>query len=326
MNRFMTLLVFTVAAFWTGVPTDTYAGEFHPRKPLRFIVPLAAGSSADVAARALAKQLASTWSQPVIVDNRPGASTIIGSRIVAGAPADGHTFGWVIAAHAINPSLYSSLPYDTARDFSGVTLVYQLRIVIVASPAFPASSVSELVALAKARTRDVLYASPVTGSGPHLLGELFKLKYGIEMTHVGYKGGATAHPDVISGRVPVMFDTLPSALPLVISGKLKPIAVVGDMPLAEHPEFPVLKGLLPAHATTGWNGIVVPSRTPRRIVDQLNADIGSAVRSAEIQAHWKALVVETITSTPAQFDAFIREDIERWGEIVQRAKITLDVP
>ena len=298
--------------------------EWSPTRPVRLIMPIAAGSSADSAARVIAQHLSRTWKHPVIVDNRPGGGTTIGTQVVAGAAPDGHTFGWVIAAHSINPSLYSKLPYDTLRDFSGVTLVYQLRIVIVAAPSFPANTIPELIALAKAKPGQLTFASASTGSGPHLLGELFKLKNGIEMTHIGYKGGTAAHPDVMAGRVPLMFDTLPTALPQIRAGKLKPLAIVSDTPVIGFTEFPILAGLLPADAATGWNGIVAPARTPRSVVAMLNADIVTAVRSAEVQKYLASLTVETKTTTPEQFDAFIREDVARWADVVKRAGIKLD--
>ena len=295
-----------------------------PRKPFRFIMPVAAGSSADAAARAIARELSAMWKQPVIVDNRPGGGTTVGTNAIAVAPTDGSTFGWVITAHAINPSLYAKLPYDTLRDFAGVTLVYQLRIVIVAGPGFQANSVKELIALAKARPGELSFASPATGSGPHLLGELFKLKYGVDMLHIGYKGGVTATPDVMSGRVALMFDPLPGALPYIRSGKLKVIAIISDAPVPGFPEFPVLAGLLPAQATTGWNGIVVPARTPRSVVTKLSADITAAVRSPAVQELLAALTVETVTSTPEKFDLFIRNEIALWADVVKRAGIKLE--
>jgi tripartite-type tricarboxylate transporter receptor subunit TctC len=317
-----------IISFGAGVAALAMAAvasaQLVPNKPFRFIVPVAAGGSADAAARLIARDLGSLWKQPVVVDNRPGGGTTIATNAIALAPPDGHTFGWIITAHAINPSLYPKLPYDTLRDFAGVTLVYQLRMVIVAAPGFQASTVKELVALAKARPGELSFASPATGSGPHLLGELFKLKNGVEMLHIGYKGGSTAHPDVIAGRVPVMFDTLPGALPHIRSGKLKALAIISDTPVHGFSDWPLLAGLLPAGASAGWNGVVVPARTPRAAVAKLNADITSVVRSPAIQERFAALTVETLTSTPEEFDRFIRNETARWGDVVKRAGIRLD--
>src|SRR5688572_7539130 len=166
INRFAIGLV----SFALSASSWSQATAQRPGKPFRFIVPVAAGGSADIAARAIARELSSLWKQPVIVDNRPGGGTTVATRAIALAAPDGHTFGWVIAAHAINPSLYAKLPYDTLRDFAGVTLLYQLRTVIVAAPSLQANTVQELIALAKARPGELSYASPATGSGPHLLG------------------------------------------------------------------------------------------------------------------------------------------------------------
>jgi len=300
------------------------AADSWPAKPVRFIMPFPAGASSDIAARGIAERLAKAWNQPVIVENRPGAGTIPGTNALAKAAPDGHTFGWVTSSHAVNPSLYANLPYDTLRDFAGVTLVYALKPAIVAAPDFPAGTVEELVAIAKAQPGKLSYASLTTGSSVHLVGELFKLKYGVDILHIGYKGGTAAHPDVMSGRVPLMFDALPNALPHIKSGKLKLLAVVSNSPVPGHPEFPLLTGLLPAEATVGWNGIVVPAKTPREMVARLNADIVAAVRSPEVQERLTAFSVDTVVSTPERFDAFIREDVARWADVVKRAGIKIE--
>src|SRR5688572_18891713 len=165
-----------------------------PARPVRFVVPSPAGASNDVAARLIAERLAAKWKQPVIVDNKPGAGTVIGTDVVTKAAPDGYTFGWVISAHAINPSLYAKLPFDTARDLAGVTLVYQLKPVILTTPSLPVATVEDLIRLARARPGQLSYASPLPGSGVHLVGELFKLKHGLDMPHIAYKGGIAAHP------------------------------------------------------------------------------------------------------------------------------------
>jgi tripartite-type tricarboxylate transporter receptor subunit TctC len=258
------------------------------------------------------------------VENRPGAGTIIATDLVAKAVPDGHTIGWVITAHAVNPSLYARLPYDTLRDLRGITLAYQLKIVMVTSPNSPLRTVDELIATAKARPGHLTFTSASVGTGGHLLGELLKLKHGLDMQHIGYKGGVAAHPDVMSGRVSVMFDTLPNALPQLKAGRLRAMAVIGDAPDPALPNVPALKGLLPARAVTGWNGLVVPAATPKATVAKLHADFNSAILSAPVQETFASLNVETITATPSQFDAFIREEIERWGEVVNRAGIRLE--
>jgi tripartite-type tricarboxylate transporter receptor subunit TctC len=300
------------------------AAQQWPTHHVRLVLPALAGSSADAAARAIAEKLSAKWKQPVIVENKPGAGTIIGTETVAKADPDGYTLGWIITAHAINATLQPKLPYDSAADFAGVTLLYQLKPVIVVSPDLPVATVDEFVRWAKQRPGQLSYASPGTGSGPHLLGELFRLKYGIDMQHAAYKGTGQAYPDVLSGRVPLIFDTLSSALPQIRAGKLKLLAVVSDEPVPGHPELPLLTGLLPREAMVGWNGIVVPAKTPRPIVAKLNADIIEAVRSPDVQALLARFDVQTITTTPEAFDAFIRADIGRWATVIKRAGITLD--
>ena len=295
-----------------------------PTRPVRFVMPFDPGTSADGAARAIAERLSLKWRQPVIVENRPGAGTVIGTDTIAKSAPDGHTFGWVVTAHSINAVLRDGLPYDTARDFAGVTLVYQLKTVIAVAPDMPVSTVDDLVRWAKDHRSRAAYTSPGVGTGPHLLGELFKLRHGLDMQHVAYKNQGQAILDVAAGRVPVMFGTLPSALPLASSGKLKLLAVVSDAPVPGRPDLPILADLLPPQARIGWNGIVVPAATPRPIVAKLNADIIDAVRSAEVQALLTRMNVQTITSTPEEFDELVRADIARWRELIRRAGIRIE--
>jgi tripartite-type tricarboxylate transporter receptor subunit TctC len=314
-------LVLGVLTLWVSA---AFSIDEWPAKPVRLVVPAPAGASNDVAARAIGERLSKMWAQPVVVENRPGAGTTIGTSAVAKAGADGYTLGWVISAHAINPSLYPNLPYDTLRDFSGVTLVYALKPVIVAAADFPARSVDELIALARANPGRLTFASPASGSSVHLVAELFKLMHGLDIVHVPYKGGTAAHPDLMAGRVSFMFDAFPNAASQIRSGNLKVLAVVSDAPLRGYPQLPLLRGLLPSDASVGWNGIVVPVKTPRDTVAKLNADIIAAVRSAEVQELFTALSVETAVTTPAQFDAFIRQDLARWADVVKRAGIKLE--
>jgi tripartite-type tricarboxylate transporter receptor subunit TctC len=292
-----------------------------PERPVKIVLPAPPGTSADAMARGLAEKLSARWGQPVIIENRPGGGTIVATDTVAKAGPDGYTLGWVITAHAINATLQPHLPYDTAADFAGVTLVYQLKAAIVVGPTVPVSTVDELVSWIRAQGHVVSYGSPGIATGPQLLGELFRLHYGLDMQHVAYKGASQAYPDLIAGRLPVIFDTLPSALPLVRAGRLKLLAVVSDDPVPGEPDLPLLAGLLPHDAVVGWNGLVVPRGTPRALVARLNADIVETVRTPEIQALFARFGVQTLTSTPEQFDAFIRTDIRRWADVLARAHV-----
>jgi tripartite-type tricarboxylate transporter receptor subunit TctC len=319
-----TATIWSIAAALALYIHASHALEPWPTKPVRLIVPSPAGTSNDVAARVIGEALAKLWRQPVIVENRPGGGTTISTNAVAKAAPDGHTLGWVISAHAINASLYANLPYDTLRDFAGVTLVYSLKPAIVAAPGFPANTVAELIDLARRNPGRLTYASPANGSSVHLVGELFKLQHGLDIPHVAYKAGTAAHPDVMEQRVSFMFDALPNALPPLKSGKLKLIAVVSEAPLHAHPEFPILQGLLPPGVAVGWNGLVVPAKTPRELVAKLNADIVAVIRSPEVQERFASFGVDTVVSTPERFDAFIREDLARWADVVKRARITIE--
>ena len=306
-----------------AIPCAAAASDW-PSRPVRLLTPAQAGSSADAVARALAERLTAKWKQPVVIENRSGAGGIISAEAVAKSAPDGYTLGWVITSHAINSSLHPKLPYDSLRDFAGVTLLYQLKAAIVVSPGTPVSTVEELVHWAKKRPGQVSYTSAGTGTGMHLLGELFKLRHGLDMQHVAYRGGQAALPDVMAGRVPVMFDTLSSALPQVRAGKLKLLAVVSDDPIPGEPDLPLLGGLLPRDAMVGWNGVVVPAKTPRAIVARLNADVIEAVRSPGVQELLARYNVQTITNTPEDFDDFIRRETARWGDVIKRAGINLE--
>lgn len=316
MNRIIRTLAFLGAALAAAPALAAW-----PERPVKIVLPAPAGTSADAMARGLAEKLSARWGQPVVIENRPGGGTIVATDTVAKAPPDGHTLGWIITAHAINATLQPRLPYDTAADFSGVTLLYQLKAAIVVGPGVPVSTVDELVAWIRAQGHVVSYASPGIATGPQLLGELFRIRYGLDMQHVAYKGASAAYPDLMAGRIPIIFDTLPSVLPLVRGGRLKLIAVVSDQPVPGEPGLPLLSGLLPREAIVGWNGIVVARGTPRDLVARLNADIVEAVRSPEIQALFARFGVQTLTSTPDEFDAFIRTDIRRWAEVIGRAHV-----
>jgi tripartite-type tricarboxylate transporter receptor subunit TctC len=297
-----------------------------PERPVRLIVPATPGSSADAVARVIAQRLTVQWGQPVVVEAKPGAGGVVATEAVAHSKPDGYTLGWVIASHAINPALRPKLPYDTVRDLAGVTLLYQLKAAIVAAPGVPASNVDELVRWIRGQPQPVPFASPGTGTGPHLLGELFRLRHGLAMQHVPYRGAMQAYPDVVAGRVPLMFDTLPTAMPQVRSGGVKLLAVVSDEPRVDAPDRPRLAGLLPRDAVLGWNGIVVPARTPRALVAKLNADLVDAMRSDEVRVALARHGMRPLTSSPEAFDDFIRGDIARWGDVVRRAGVTLEEP
>jgi tripartite-type tricarboxylate transporter receptor subunit TctC len=318
--RFLLLTVLAMAglAAFAKPPPDW------PTRPVRFIMPFDTGSSADAVARAIARHLSLRWDQPVVVENRPGAGTVIGTDHIAKAAPDGYTFGWATTALAINPSLHDRLPYDASADLAGVTLIYQLKAVIVVTPSLPVTTVADLVRWARQSKDQVAYTTPGVGTSPHVIAELFSQRHNLEMRHVAYKNLGQANLDVISGRVPVMFTTLPSSIALVDSGRFRLLAVVSDEPVAGRPDLPTLAGLLPRETRAGWNGIVVPARTPRRIVKRLNADIVNAVRTPEVQSLLARMNVEPMTTTPEELDALLRAEIPRWAGVIRRAGVRLE--
>lgn len=306
------VLVFSAA----GVPAQTY-----PDRPIRFIVPLPAGA-ADTLARAIGAKLTETWGQQVVVDNRPGAGTTIGTEMAAKAPADGYTLVMATFSHAANATFYRKLPYDTLKDFAPVTLVASAPNVLVVHPSVPAKSVRELVSLATARPGQLNYASAGNGTSSHLAGELFKRLAGIDMTHVPYKGSAPGMADLLGGHVQLTFDPLPSSLPHVRAGRLRALGVTTVKRSQAIPELVTISEAgVAGYELSGWSGVLVPSGTPRNLVKKLNTEIVRTLNIPELRTRFADLGFETVGNTPAEFDAFIRSEISKWGTVIREAKI-----
>lgn len=293
-----------------------------PSKPVTLIVPNAPGGAIDILARLLERNLSDTWKQPVIVQYKPGAGTVMGTDFVAKSPPDGHTIGLVITGHMINPSLRKNMPFDTLKDLSGVSLLAISPIVITANPKLPASDVKELIALAK---KDKLsYASPGSGSSMHLGAELLKSTAGIDMLHTPYKGSGGAYPDVMAGRVDLLFDPLFSSLPHIKSGGLKPIAILSAKRSTIAPEIPTVAETLPGFTVDSVFGAVVPSGTPRDVVHKLSADMNKVLQSPEVKQRMADIGLSPVGNTPEQFDAYIRAEIPKWAKVVKNSGATAD--
>jgi len=281
----------------------------------------------DVSARLLAPRLQQALGQPVVVDNRPGAGGNIGAAHVAKSAPDGHTLVMgAIATHAINPALYSNLPYDPVRDFRHIALVVQVPNVLVVNHEVPARSVKELIELARARPGRLDFASGSSGSTGHLAGELFKQMTGTYMVHIPYKGAAAASADLLAGRVHLMFDNLASALPAVRAGRLRPLAVTTVRRSGLLPEVPTLDeaGLKGFDMTTWW-GVMAPAKTPEAVVVRLAAEIAAATESAELAERLRAMGSEgTSVRSPAQFTAFVERERKVYAELVRRSGATVD--
>jgi tripartite-type tricarboxylate transporter receptor subunit TctC len=293
-----------------------------PSKAVTLIVPNAPGGAIDILARLLERNLSDTWKQPVIVQYKPGAGTVMGTDFVAKSPPDGHTIGLVITGHMINPSLRKNMPFDTLKDLSGVSLLAISPIVITANPRLAANDVKELIALAK---KDKLsYASPGSGSSMHLGAELLKSTAGIDMLHTPYKGSGGAYPDVMAGRVDLLFDPLFSSLPHIKSGGLKPIAILSAKRSPIAPEIPTVAETLPGFTVDSVFGAVVPSGTPRDVVHKISADMNKVLQSPEVKQRMADIGLSPVGNTPEQFDAYIRAEIPKWAGVVKNSGATAD--
>jgi tripartite-type tricarboxylate transporter receptor subunit TctC len=293
-----------------------------PAKPVRLIVPFAAGGSTDIVGRTLAQKLNEMWGQPVVVDNRAGGSTVIGTDIVAKAPPDGHTLLVTPAPFTIVPSLSPKLPYDPQKDFEPITLINTTPLVVVVHPGVPAKSVKELVALAKAKPGALNYGSSGSGGSNHLAGELFNAMAGVKMVHVPYKGNAPALTDLVGGHVDLVFNGLTSALPLIKSGKLRALGVTSLKRASALPHISTLdeQGLKGFQAVA-WNGLTAPARTPKEIIARLNTDVLKVIRSPELAEKLRAEGSDPVGSTVEEYAAFLRDEIAKWRKVIQLANI-----
>ena len=295
-----------------------------PDKPVKLIVPFTAGGPTDTVARLLASQLEAIWKQTVIVDYKPGAGTVLGTTAVAKSPADGYTLGMAISALTINPSLQSRLPYDTTKDIVGVAQVAQAHFGLFAHPSLPVDTVPELIAYAKRNPDALSFATPGAGTGTHLAGEMLAHMAGIRMVHVPYKGSAPAQQDVIGSRVPLLFDILYSSMPFVKDKRLKVIALSSPKRAVSNPEIPLIADTLPGFSAMSSIGIIAPAGLPQPLLQKIGADVGTAVRGPELGARMATLGLEPVGSTPEQYNAQIRAEIDKWAAIVKAANIRIE--
>jgi tripartite-type tricarboxylate transporter receptor subunit TctC len=291
-----------------------------PSKPVKLVVPYPPGGPTDIVARVVAERLTAQTGQSFIVDNRAGAGGNLGADIVAKAPADGYTLLVATTAHAINKSLFKNLNYDVQRDFTPVSLLTQGPLVLVVNPAFPAKNVGELIALAKARPGSVSFASSGNGQSTHLAAELFASMAGAPMMHVPYKGSAPALNDLIAGQVPLMFDTMLSAMPHVKSGRLRALAITGAERSPAAPDLPtVAESGLPGYQAYAWNGLLAPAGTPPAVVNRLSEELKTALTQPAVQEKFSAQGFAATWTAPAQTATFLETEIEKWGRTVQQS-------
>jgi tripartite-type tricarboxylate transporter receptor subunit TctC len=300
------------------------AAQAFPSRPVRMIVPFPPGGATDIIARMVAARMQEAWGQPVIVESKPGAGTVVGTDFVAKSPPDGHTLGFVVTAHVINPSLRPNLPYDTLKDLAAVSHVSVQHLLIAANPSFPANTVAELIALAKKSPGTIAYATPGSGTAMHLSVELLKSVAGIDLLHVPYKGGAAATQDVIGGRVPILLDIHYAAAPQLKAGRIKALALLSPQRVAAIPDIPIVAETLPGVSALSIVGIVATGGTPRALVQRISADLAKAIRSSDLTEKMVQQGMEPVGSTPEQFDALIRLEIEKWAKVVKASGAKVD--
>ena len=304
------------------VATGASAADY-PTKPINFVVPFAAGGSNDIVARAVGKGLADAWGQPVLIDNRAGAGGVIGAEAVARAPNDGHTILLVSSTFTINQAIRKRLPYDTLKDFSAVAFVAQSPLLVTAAPKLPASSMKELIELAK--TKSVTYASSGLGSINQIAAELIAGAVGIRLMHVPYRGGAPAINDLIGDHVDLYVSSLPQVLEIVRSGKAKALAVTGSRRSQSLPDVPTLaEAGLPGVDVGSWWGIVAPAGTPQPMITALNTEINKLLTSEDMKRFLQGEGAEAKAMTPDQFGDVIRSETERWIKVARQSGISID--
>lgn len=316
-----------VSALALGLGCASAFAQGYPTKPIRLVVPYPAGGPLDITARAIGQKLSEAWKQPVVVDNRAGAGGNIGADLVAKSAPDGYTLLMgAVATHAINPSLYSKIPYDPVKDFTPVALVAQVPNILVVNPAVPAKTVRELIDLAHAKPDYLNFGSGSTGSTGHLAGELFKTVAGVRMVHIPYKGSAPATADLLAGQVQLMFDNLASALPNVKAGRLRALAVTTLARSPFVPELPTIaESGLPGFDLTTWFGLMVPAGTPPEIVAKLNAEVVHALNSKDMRERLEKMGAEPpVNNTPEHFAAFIRSEAAKYAKVVKDSGAKVD--
>ena len=311
------------AALW--LPLCASAQADYPSRPIRVVVPFSPGGAVDGPMRAIAEQLGKRLKQQVIIENKPGAGATIGSESVARAPADGYTLLLASQTNAISATLYSKLAFNPVDDFTGISLLGREPGALVVHPSLPVNNVAELVALAKAKPGELNYASSGNGSGQHLFMAMFASMAGIQLTHVPYKGSGQAVTDLLAGTVPLAVPGAAAMVKHIKAGKLRPLATTGTQRAAQLPDVPTLaEAGLAGYSAYVWMGLLAPKGTPQPIIDKLNAELKAALATPEVVGYMNEAGIESVGSTPAQMDAYFREERERWARIVRQTGAKID--
>ena len=309
----------------SALPGEVYA-QTYPNKPIRFVTPYGSGGNADILTRIIGDAMSKSMGQPVLVDNRPGGSSTIGSAIVAKAPPDGYTIMLISSSHSVNPSLFGSqLPYDTVKDFTPISMTGATPILVVVNPGVAANNVRELVALAKTKPGTLNFATSGNGSPAHLAGALIEALGGVKLVHVPYKTTAQANNDTMSGQVQIAFPSVSSALPMVKSGKLRALGITSLKRSALAPDIPTVAESLPGYQASIWTGVLAPAAVPRPIVTRLNAEVVKALTLPDVVTKLTGMGVDIDTSTPEEFGAFIDAEIRKWARVIKEGNIKVEM-
>jgi len=317
-------LVFAIA-FVAGLVSSALSAQEFPARPITIIVPQPPGGGTDIISRLVGQQLSIQLGQPVVIENRAGAGTVVGTAAAAHSAPDGYTLlAGLTANMAVNPSLFAKLPYDSIRDFTAVGMMAEFPFVLVVSKDFAAHSVKDLIALAKSKPGELNFASAGNGSGQHLSGELFKLMSGTNLTHVPYRGAAAAYSDVMTGRTPVFFDNLASALGQIKGGNVRAVAVTGKERAPLLPDVPTIaEAGVPGYENYVWFGLWAPKETPRPIVEKLYGEVKKAIASPAVKERILADAGVPIDMPLADIEPFLKSEIAKWADVVKRANVSV---
>lgn len=299
----------------------TAAQQDYPTRPIRMIVPYPPGGNADILARLIGQKLGERLGQQVVVDNRGGAGGLIGQEIAAKAAPDGYTFTLVAVSHAVNPSLYKKLPYDSKRDFAPITLAVAVSNLLVVHPGLPAKSVPELISLAKSKPGSLSYGSSGNGTSLHLAGELFKSMTGTDVVRVVYKGSALAAIDLFAGRIHLMFDVITTGLTNSRAGRVRALGVTSAKRSAAAPDIPAISEFVPGYASTGWQGFLAPRGTPAAIVGLLDENIKAILALPDVRERFLKMGAEPIGIGTTKFAAFVDAEMAKWAKVLKAAGI-----
>ena len=313
-----------IAALWLATLTGTAPAQTYPAKSIRLVVTFPTGGAPDILARIFSEK--NSLGQPVVVDNKPGAGGNIGAEIVAKSPGDGYALVMAtVGTHAINGALYSKMPYDMVKDFTAIGLIASTPNLLVVNTNLPVKNVAELIAYGKANPNKLSFGSPGIGSSIHVSGELFKSMTGVQMTHVPYKGRQFALPDLLGGQIQLMFDNMPSALPMAKEGKLRALGQTGAKRSPSAPDVPTIAEQgLPGFEATAWFALFGPAGTPREVVAKLNSEMQRVYKLADVQDKLKTLGLDTVLSSPEDLAKYQSSEIAKWARVVKESGAKAD--